>query len=393
MNSTAERQEDLKRFLYQYSHAKHLQEKGTHIIVAQDESWANCGTNIGSSWVHRCGKNLDCTVCEQYIDWADETHVKATISKGNKGPRCVFSHCITVNGLLCGVDDFGKQINRIQQKNSLDFNSTVETAELIFACKKSTGDYHTQMNWKLYSEYFIHRIIPAFNNLYPGKTMIFYIDQAPYHMKTSGFPQSNANKSDILEYYDQHEITSLSVKRDNNIFIFNRDDFSKRAPHGLRREELIFGLWTYLNCNKPEALVPDICKIASQYGHIVLFGCPNNPSDQPAEFFNAHVKYLVKKRQHKGRTIKDLYKDIHDGMYGGKTRIGRDHKSVSQRFTNAWFKLCECHMNTELVDLGFESNIDTLWNDSCKITINDLFIKQPWTSKTVSKWSKMFTIL
>ena len=46
-------------------------------------------------------------------------------------------------------------------------------------------------------------------------------------------------------------------------------------------------------------LEPSVCKLARDYGHLVIFGCPNNPQDQMAEFLNAHVKAMVRKRAKK----------------------------------------------------------------------------------------------
>ena len=64
----------------------------------------------------------------------------------------------------------------------------------------------------------------------------------------------------------------------------------------------------------------------------------NYPSGQPFELFNSHVKLLVKKRNLRGRTLSDLYNDILDGIYGGKTNVGRDHKSIDKKLISGWFK-------------------------------------------------------
>ena len=51
---------------------------------------------------------------------------------------------------------------------------------------------------------FMNRVIPSFEQLYPDKKAIFFIDQAPFHINRVAFPRSDCNKKEIAKHYEHH---------------------------------------------------------------------------------------------------------------------------------------------------------------------------------------------
>ena len=220
-----------------------------------------------------------------------------------------------------------------------------------------------------------------------------------------GFPLSNATKDQIIDY-DKYQITEVSVIRNesnlvNTVLKFTRQSFSKKKcshnplESGPTKDELYFYLYFYLKKHNPQALEPLISQIAKKYGHLVLFGCPNNPQDQPAEFFNAHVKLMVKRRCCKDRSINQLKQDIRDGMYGGITKSKKQHKCVDSHIIRGWFNKCHANMNENIKTiLGIEhNNIENLWDATSEISLTDTFFRLGKTKKTLNSISSKFTVI
>jgi len=358
---------ELKRFLFQYSHAKKLELENTHIIVATDESWANTGTNFESSWIHKCNDmNPDnCLVCTKYITLANGD-AKTKISKLNIGKRCVFSHCITRQGLLveetkydCFLKPSFDELENLNQK--------LNTCEYIIECgNDNVKDYNQQMDFEKYVKWFENRLINTFNCLFPDKKAIIFLDQCPFHMVCDGMPSSSSTKVEIMKYYQKHNITSIQVKRFNKneeigpTLTFDIENFNKNPtitnPNlgGPSKDEMYLYLFLYLKKKKPEVLEPVISQIAKKHGHQVLFACPYNPNDMPSEFLNSYVKLMVKQCCRKNRTIEELKNDIRNGFYGGITRSKRQHINVNFKMASGWFDKVEENMNRR--DKGYFKN-------------------------------------
>jgi hypothetical protein len=397
----------LLRFCYNYSQALQLEQSGTHKIVCSDESWSNTGTSFDHSWQHKCNsKNLeDCYVCQQYVNLS-YGDCKSSLCKQNKGKRCIFLHAMTKNQLLVGKDDNGNSLKRLDPNLCINLETTLPTSEFIMECKTSDDDYHKHMNGDIYDKWFVNRLIPSFEQIYPSNKAIFFIDQAPFHINRTKFPNVNSNKECILQYYKDNNIDSITViRKDGNMkdkpITFGINSFLKNKKTknalcgGPSKEELLYFLWKYLEKNDPTALEPKIARIARDKGHIVLFGCPNYPQSQPFELFNAHVKLMVKKCNKKGRTIEELYNNILDGMYGGTSAIGRAHKEINQKIIQGWFKKCEENIQNDLTKILniTDKNIYNLWNNLSEFDITKPYIKIPWTEKTINNWKSLFDVV
>ena len=184
----------MERFLFQYSHALKLQKEEKYKIVYTDESWANTGTTIDHSWIHKCEHKSpdDCIICAKYIELENGDDCKAGINKSNVGKRCVFIHAFTQDFLLS--DYANHQVPSFSDLENLDLK--LNTCEYILECKNdNSSDYHEQMDNIKYIKYFENRLINSFIDLYQNnKKAIYYIDQAPFHVMYSGFPLSTDPK-------------------------------------------------------------------------------------------------------------------------------------------------------------------------------------------------------
>jgi hypothetical protein len=395
---------NLARFCFMYSQALQFESKGTHKLVCSDESWSN--TSFEDSWMHRClSYTNDCEVCSLYVKLSSGD-CKTSIQKKNRGERCIFLHAFSREKLLVGYDETEKTLQKLTQHISSNLDVVLPTSEFVMECKNDEdGDYHKQMNSDIYDKWFTNRLIPSFEQLYPDKKGIFFIDQAPFHINRVAFPSSNCNKDEILEHYRLHNINTITIQRKdgdmaNETITFHIDSFlkNKRNKNALQggpsKEEMLLYLWKYLEKNNPIALEPKIAKQARARGHIVLYGCQNYPFGQPFELFNAYVKMFVKKRNKRSRTISELYNDILDGMYGGKSRVGRSHKAVDTKLITGWFKKCEAYIENDMkIKLGYNNkNLNSLWDNQCQYDIEKPFIQIPWTDKTLKEWSTLFDV-
>jgi hypothetical protein len=406
------RLQEMQRFLFQYSHALTLENIGTHVIVAIDESWANTGTSSDHSWLHMCGNEEDCIVCNEFRQLANGD-AKASIKKANVGKRNVFAHAITREGLLaeeikCEEIDRKAYITpTFEDIENLDLK--LNTCEFIIECGNDNSiDFHQQMDFQKFIKYFENRVIHSCNNLIGGKKAIIFMDQCPFHMVCEGFPSTSDNKKTIINYYKKHNITSISLRRYNeenilsDILTFKLKNFDKHPrvnkPEngGPSKNELFMYLFVYLKLKNPSELEPIVCKIAKKYNHLVLYSCPYNPNDMPIEYLNSYVKCNVKQCCLKNRTINQLKLDIRNGFYGGELKNGlRQHKCVSNKMTNGWFKKCEENMNKEINNILNinNKNIHGLWNVDSEISLTNTWVKLPKTLKTLKKLSEKFVIV
>ena len=229
------------------------------------------------------------------------------------------------DGLLTEIQE--NKENNSYIKPSFDELTTLTTklnsSELIIECiNDNYNDYHQQMDHDKYILWFENRLIQSFNTIYPNKTAIFFVDQCPFHMISTGFPQTSCIKEQIIEFYNRYDIKTITLKRyqdDDSLgptLTFDSSKLNERPKTkkseigGPSKDELYIYLFLFLKKKMPSVLEPKIVQIAKKHGHKVLFSCPYNPNDMPSEFLNNHVKLLVKQRCKKHRTISELKTDI-----------------------------------------------------------------------------------
>ena len=192
------------------------------------------GAILEDSWVHKCSSENpnDCNVCATYIKLSSGD-CKVSVRKKDYGQRYIFLHAFSRDALLVGKDTFGNLLNRLSHNQCMNLDKVIPTSEFVMECKSDhQTDYHKQMNGDLYDKWFTNRLIPSFEQLYPDKKAIFFIDQAPFHINRVAFPRSDCNKKEIAKHYEHHNISNITVIRkdgdmQNEIITFTSNSFVK----------------------------------------------------------------------------------------------------------------------------------------------------------------------
>ena len=132
-------------------------------VVYTDETWANAHDGREKTWV-------------EHDDVTGGT--KGGIRKPTgKGSRLIILHAGGENGWIEGAD-------------------------LVFQSKKSTGDYHDEMNSERYEEWFHDQLLP---NVQPNSLIV--IDNASYHSRRiEKVPNTSSRKSEMQDWLVAHNI-------------------------------------------------------------------------------------------------------------------------------------------------------------------------------------------
>ena len=266
------------------------------------------------SWIHKCYQvdTSNCIVCSKFLKLSSDSRCKSIVSKSNLGARAIMLHAMDDDKL----DEKKTQLSRLTEDEALDFSKDLPTCELVFRAKNNE-DYHNQMNADIFLGWFEHRLIPSLK-CHEIESAVIFLDQATYHtVRTGVVPTSEMNKNELIEVLRHHGVERVKILRYNNDqwkrLTWTLDKCSTRAPQGPYKQELMVYAYKYILKNNPGDLEPEICKIARNHGHYIVFGCPNNPEEQAFEFCNAHVKRYVKKTYRRGRTFEQLRNDIFNG--------------------------------------------------------------------------------
>jgi hypothetical protein len=107
-------------------------------------------------------------------------------------------------------DEDGPYVNKPAGKgerliivNAITHEGWVKNAQLVFQAKKKTGDYHGQMDWGNFSQWFTNQLLPNI-----AENSIIIMDNAGYHNVTeeNSFPKGNARKETLRKWLDDKGI-------------------------------------------------------------------------------------------------------------------------------------------------------------------------------------------
>ncbi len=145
--------------------------------------------------------------------------------------------------------------------NAIDRNGWIPNAKLVFQASKKTNDYHSNMNWGVFREWFENKLI---KNI-PENSVII-MDNAAYHnvFAAETFPKPSHTVRRLQEWLTHNEIPWGT-------------DMVKAELYELCRRF----------APKPEFALDSI---ASKYGHSILRTPPYHPELQPIETCWAVVK-------------------------------------------------------------------------------------------------------
>lgn len=179
-----------------------------------------------------------------------------------KGPRLIIVHAITARGWIDG-------------------------AELVFQAKKSTGDYHGQMNYDNFSKWFSNQLLPNIPN-----DSIIIMDNARYHniLSDDTFPTHRSSKRELQAWLEK-----------------NHSDLKLHDNLSMLKTEL------YEICKKiapsPEFKLD---RLAERYGHRILRTPQYHCELQPIESCWGIVKNYC--GYHCDFTMKGLKKQLRQGF-------------------------------------------------------------------------------
>jgi transposase len=159
----------------------------------------------------------------------------------------------------------------------------VSNAKLVFKASRKTGDYHANMNWNNFSEWFYEKLL---KNI-PENSLII-MDNAAYHnvLAEEAFPKKSHSVKRLREWLANNEIPTTKDMLKSELF------------------ELCSRFAT-----KPEFLIDNI---ARKHGHSILRTPPYHPELQPIETCWAIVKNHV--ARHNDCTMKKVQILLEEGF-------------------------------------------------------------------------------
>lgn len=167
--------------------------------------------------------------------------------------------------------------------NAITKDGWVPNAQLVFKASKSSGDYHTNMNWNSFSKWFKEQLL---KNI-PENSLII-MDNAPYHnvLVEEAFPKKTHSVKRLREWLSKNEIPWTKDMLKSELF----ELCSRFAP-------------------KPEFLIDEISR---NEGHSIPRTPPYHPELQPIETCWAVVKNHV--AQHNDFTMKKIRILLEEGF-------------------------------------------------------------------------------
>jgi transposase len=177
------------------------------------------------------------------------------------------------------VNKPGGKGERLIIVNAITHEGWVKNAQLVFQAKKKTGDYHGQMDWDNFSQWFTNQLLPNI-----AESSIIIMDNAGYHNVTeeNSFPKATARKETLRKWLDD-----------------------KGIPWG----EDLLNSELYALCKsfepKPEYKID---KIAEAEGHQILRTPQYHPELQPIEMCWGVMKNFMAK--HCDFTLQKLRKNL-----------------------------------------------------------------------------------
>lgn len=167
--------------------------------------------------------------------------------------------------------------------NAISREGWIPNAKLVFKASKKTGDYHSSMNWDVFSQWFKEQLLPNI----PENSLII-LDNASYHnvLTEEAFPKQT------------HSIQKMRAWLTHNEFPWGKD---------MLKAEL-YELCSRL-APRPEFLLD---RMALEKGHSILRTPPYHPELQPIETCWAVVKTHV--ASHNDFTMRRLQSLLEEGF-------------------------------------------------------------------------------
>ncbi|XP_066950811.1 uncharacterized protein [Macrobrachium rosenbergii] len=157
----------------------------------------------------------------------------------------------------------------------------VQNADLVFE-SKNDGDYHHQMNSKMFEEWLKYQLLP---NIPPSSILV--LDNASYHSVRIDKPPTMADKKDVMKEWLKNKGANPSDNLNKCVLL----EMVKSLSYGIRHDYVID-------------------RMARDNGHQVVRLPPYHCEYNPIELIWAQVKtYVAKRNNFKMADLKPLVKE------------------------------------------------------------------------------------
>ena len=265
--------------------------------------------------------------------YTDETWANAHDGR----ERTWVEHDEVTGGTKGGIRKPSGKGNRLIILHAGGQDGWIEGADLVFQSKKSTGDYHDEMNSERYEEWFHDQLLP---NVTPNSLVV--IDNASYHSRRlEAVPTMSSRKGEMQDWLLAHNI-----------------EYPERA---LKCELLAL---IRLSNPKPKYVIDEMAKAS---GHEVVRLPPYHCELNPIELCWSQVKGHIK--EHNSKFTLSAVRDL---TYEGFKRVGPEQwqknithvrEKVEDHF---WIadNLQEDHVDEFVIHVGGESDTSSDENES-----------------------------
>jgi hypothetical protein len=207
------------------------------------------------------------------------------------------------------------------------------TTELVFEEVLEDGqddsDYHNTMTGVKFTAWVRNRLLPTFNEMYPGKKMYLVLDNAAYHKPRDETWIENSktmNKHDLAHQLMDLGVTELITATGKVVpsHLFE----SKLSEGGPLKDDLILATTKWLE-DHPDYNRTVVEQLFDDAGHALIYTPPFCPEVQPIELLWAKVKRYVSDRATHNRSVAQARQQTEDGF-----------EQVTRMFCNSIIKHC-----------------------------------------------------
>ena len=308
------------------------------VFMYLDESYVNKNHCMGQTWYHE----------------DDEYGAAGNIPSG-KGERLVMLTAITEEfGMIGEKAPSTKREHWHNPPLGIDGDDRLLTL-LLFQARKSSGDYHLNMNADCFCEWLVEKLWPQCQRY--GIKPILVMDNASYHCtpaQDSINVSSFTSKGQCIEHLDRHNVPYRVG----------------RAPNGdnLSQLKVILSDWlkapsatvcmTNAEANGLKVNVTRVEDLCEQWGWpMPIMTPPYHPELQPIERLWRDVKMYVARQFVGGRKVSELTVEVMEGFL----KYGTTKETSAGRMAEAfeWERKYNEHCRYDFVDLTNDDGDDT----------------------------------
>jgi hypothetical protein len=150
----------------------------------------------------------------------------------SKGERLIIIHAITPDGPLAerDINDDNIPVSNLvwvgDTPNPTPRPDGKISCETIWRATLRTGDFHDNMNSEMFMLWVEDKVMPSFERIYPGNTMILVCDNAPYHHKRIVGSMSSKSKKELVQLCVEYNVRYIDVPwNDRRLTAYQHEDF------------------------------------------------------------------------------------------------------------------------------------------------------------------------